>query len=44
VYVLKKEEGAVTRRFFSGYKPQFYSDDGRDGGIALPEGVENGHA
>ena len=39
VYVFKKEEGGRHTPFFNGYRPQFYSDDGRDWSL-LPEGVE----
>ena len=41
VYVLKKEEGGGTRRFFQGYRPQFFIQTmDVTGDVELPAGVE----
>ena len=41
VYVLTKEEGGGTRRFSTGYRPQFYfRTTDVTGVVKLPEGVE----
>jgi len=39
-YILAKEEGGGTRRFSMGIGRSFISDDGCDGVVTLPEGVE----
>ena len=41
LYILRKEVGGRLRRFFSGYRPQFYFRTTDVTGIlTLPEGVE----